>query len=173
MCIICHIHYSVADISRLPTVTSMGGRLNRKKFISMAYCKSAVTPLLTHYKECWCLLMSSPHFHYLSLHISMNLNCSSGWGAMRSTALSQYPKRRLFVRSREYQSQEICTLNRFIALKFDRHIGSNATEVPVKFQSDLTILNTNVAASRLEEILRKDVFSDIETGPRMQLRCST
>ena len=40
-----------------------------------------------------------------------------------------------------------------------------AAEVPVKFPSDRTILNTNLAASRLYEILRKNVFSDIETGP--------
>ena len=53
-------------------------------------------------------------------------------------------------------------------MKFDRHIGSTAAEVPVKFQSDRTILNTNLAASRLYEILRKDVFSDIETGPWSQ-----
>ena len=46
-------------------------------------------------------------------------------------------------------------------MKFDRHIGSTAAEVPVKFQSD-----TNLAASILYEILRKDVFSDIETGPK-------
>ena len=57
------------------------------------------------------------------------------------------------------------TLNCRIALEIDRHIGSTAAEVPVKFQSDRTILNTNLAASRLYEILRKDVFSDIETGP--------
>ena len=63
------------------------------------------------------------------------------------------------------RSHEIGTLNCRIALKFDRYIGSNAAEVPVKFQSDRTILNTNLAASRLYEILRKDVFSDIETGP--------
>ena len=37
--------------------------------------------------------------------------------------------------------------------------------MPVKFHSDRTILNTNFAALRLYEILRKDVFSDIETGP--------
>ena len=50
-------------------------------------------------------------------------------------------------------------------MKFERHIRSTAAEVPLKFQSDRTILNTNLAASRLDEILRKDVFSDIETGP--------
>ena len=64
----------------------------------------------------------------------------------------------------KFRSHEIGTLNCRIALKFDRHIGSNAAEVPVKFQSDRTILNTNLAASRLYGILRKDVFSDIETG---------
>ena len=63
------------------------------------------------------------------------------------------------------RSHEIGTLNLCIALKFDRHIGSTAAEVPVKFQSDQTFLNTNFAASRLNEILRKDIFSDIETGP--------
>ena len=63
------------------------------------------------------------------------------------------------------RSHEIGNLNCRIALKFDRHIGSTAAEVPVKFPSDRTILNTNLAASRLYEILRKDVFSDIETGP--------
>ena len=63
------------------------------------------------------------------------------------------------------RSHVIGTLNCHIALTFDRHIGSNAAEVPVKFESDRTILNTNLAASRLYEILRKDVFSDIETGP--------
>ena len=50
-------------------------------------------------------------------------------------------------------------------MKFDRHIGSTAAKVPVKFHSDRTILNTNLVASRLYEILRKEVFSDIETGP--------
>ena len=39
------------------------------------------------------------------------------------------------------------------ALKFDRHLGSAAAEVPVKFQSDWKSLNPNLAASRLYEIL--------------------
>ena len=83
-------------------------------------------------------------------------------------APSQYPKRRDLVKSR---SHEIGTLNCRITLKFDRHIGSTAAEVPVKFQSDRTILNTNLAALRLHEILRKDVFSDIETGPWSLVSC--
>ena len=41
-----------------------------------------------------------------------------------------------------------------MALKFDGHIGSIAADVPVKFQSERTILNTNLAASKLYEILR-------------------
>ena len=52
------------------------------------------------------------------------------------------------------RSHEIGTLNGRIAVKFDRPIGSIAAEVPVKFQSDRTIQNTNLAASKLHEILR-------------------
>ena len=46
--------------------------------------------------------------------------------------------------------------------------GTSAGMQPVEFQNDQTMLNTNLAASRLYEISRKDVFSDIETGPRFQ-----
>ena len=63
------------------------------------------------------------------------------------------------------RSREICSLNHRIALKFDRHIHSGAAEVPVKFKRDRTILNTNLAASRLHEILQYDVLSDNVTGP--------
>ena len=52
-----------------------------------------------------------------------------------------------------------------IALKFDRHISSSASVVPFKFQNDRTILNTNLAASRLCRILRQYMLSDIETRP--------
>ena len=48
-------------------------------------------------------------------------------------------------------------------------IIAGAAEVPVKFQSNRTILNTNIAASRLTrsyEILQLDVWMDIETGDR-------
>ena len=41
-----------------------------------------------------------------------------------------------------------------IALKFDRHIGSSAAEMPVKFQSDMIIITSNLVASRLHEIWR-------------------
>ena len=52
------------------------------------------------------------------------------------------------------RSREIGGLNYRIALQFDRHIDSSAAEVPVKFQGDRTILNTNPVASSLHEILR-------------------
>ena len=41
-----------------------------------------------------------------------------------------------------------------IALKFDRHLGSIAAEVPVKSYCDWISLNPNPMASRLHEILR-------------------
>ena len=46
-----------------------------------------------------------------------------------------------------------------IALKFDRHLGSNAAELPVKFQSDTIIITSNLAASRLPEIWCLDVHT--------------
>ena len=52
------------------------------------------------------------------------------------------------------RSREIGCYNDHIALKFDRHLGSVAAEVPVKFQSDWKSLNPNLAASRLHKILR-------------------
>ena len=63
------------------------------------------------------------------------------------------------------QSCEIDSLNDHITLKFDMHISSSAAEVPVKFQSDQTIMNTNLVDLRLHEILQKDILSDSETGP--------
>ena len=44
------------------------------------------------------------------------------------------------------RSREIGNSNYRIALKFDKHIGSIAADVPAKFQGDRTILNTNLAA---------------------------
>ena len=45
-------------------------------------------------------------------------------------------------------------LNNFIALKFDRCLRSCAVDRPVKFQSDQTVVNQNIAVSRRCEILR-------------------
>ena len=50
-------------------------------------------------------------------------------------------------------SPEIGSLYFHTALKFDRLIGSSVAEVAVKFQSDQTILNTNLVALKLHEIL--------------------
>ena len=53
-------------------------------------------------------------------------------------------------RSREAsRSRVIGTLNYPIALIFYRRLGSGAAETPVKFQSDLTVQDTNLGASRL------------------------
>ena len=41
-----------------------------------------------------------------------------------------------------------------IVLKFDRHLGSTAAKVHVKFQNDWKSLNPNLVASKLHEILR-------------------
>ena len=61
-----------------------------------------------------------------------------------------------------------CTIN----LKFDRHIGSTAPDMPVKFQSDATIYTTNLAAPRLHEILRR-LLIGYWKGPRAELHAQT
>ena len=66
---------------------------------------------------------------------------------------------RLIARSREFSKQQDSGLDFAIALKFDRHIGGIAAEMTVKCHSDTTIITTNLAASRLHEILRHDVRS--------------
>ena len=57
----------------------------------------------------------------------------------RSWAPSQYPKRRLSVRSRQVSKPQDLYLELSDRSEFDRHFGSSAADVPVKFQSDTTI----------------------------------
>ena len=52
------------------------------------------------------------------------------------------------------RSREIECCNDRIALKFERHLGSAAAEVPIKFQSDRKCLKPNLVALRLYETLR-------------------
>ena len=60
---------------------------------------------------------------------------------------------------------EIASLNYRIASHFDRYIGTTASKVHVKFQGDRTIVNKNLAASRLCEILQEDVLLNTGMGP--------
>ena len=55
------------------------------------------------------------------------------------------------------RSRKIGCYNDRIVLKSDRHLGSAAAEMTVKFQSDCKYINPNLSASRLYEILRYDV----------------
>ena len=45
-----------------------------------------------------------------------------------------------------------------IALKFDRHLGSSAAQMPVRLQSDTISITTNLAVSLLHEICQGDVL---------------
>ena len=67
----------------------------------------------------------------------------------------------------KFRSREIDSLDHRIALKFVTGTSAalSAADVPVKFQSDRTSINTNLTASRFREILQYDVLADIETGP--------
>ena len=52
------------------------------------------------------------------------------------------------------RSRETDSLNCRITLKFDRHIGSTAADVPVKCQGDRIIVNTNLETLRDLKIRR-------------------
>ena len=63
------------------------------------------------------------------------------------------------------RSGEIGSLNYRITWKLDGRLGNSAIETSFKFQTDDTILNTNLAASGPYEILQNVVLSDIITRP--------
>ena len=69
------------------------------------------------------------------------------------------------------RSHEFGYYNDRIVLKFDRHLGCGAAEVPVNFQSGWKSLNPTLAASKLRETLWWDVrprvsfLSVAEFGP--------
>ena len=60
-------------------------------------------------------------------------------------------KRLARVKTRRY---EINGLDYRVAFNFVRHVGSTTVDVLVKFQSDWKVLNTNLAASNLREIVQ-------------------
>ena len=53
-----------------------------------------------------------------------------------------------------------------MALIFDRHLGSNAAEMPVKFQGDTFIITSYLVASRIHEIGGKTTSARLENGGR-------
>ena len=53
----------------------------------------------------------------------------------------------------KFWSREIVCCDDHIVLELDRHLSSAAAEISVKFQNDWKSLNSNLAASRLQEIL--------------------
>ena len=54
-------------------------------------------------------------------------------------ALFQYPIRRLILRSYEDSKQRVLYLKLSNHSEIDKHLGSTATEAPVKFQSDVIV----------------------------------
>ena len=56
-------------------------------------------------------------------------------------------------------------------MKLDRHFCSITANVPDKFQSYQTVLNTNHAVSRHHKILQFDVLLDIESSPECSFLC--
>ena len=92
-----------------------------------------------------------PLFIYIFIHIPCQLSKRAGVLLAQWYQGTRYPIKRLILRSR---SLEIYVKNCPIALKFDWCINSTASEAPTKFQSDTTILISNLVVSRFSETLR-------------------
>ena len=67
-----------------------------------------------------------------------------------------YADGRLAAWSREDSKPRDSGLDFFNRPEFDRHLGSNAVEMPVEFKNDMTIITSNLVALRLHEIWRQD-----------------
>ena len=85
-----------------------------------------------------------PYIRYSkSLTVSITSCITSNISSEMSSYKTSYRKiSRCFEAARLVIYLNYCT-----ALRFDRHVGSSAVNVPVKFQSDRTALNTNLEAS--------------------------
>ena len=95
----------------------------------------------------------------------------SDW--FRADGLYHYgPPGPLFIRRADILPQHIVkSLSRAIwvkafpiTLKFDRHIGNSAAEMPVKFQSDTIIITSNLAASSDSIIIASNLAASILRG---------
>ena len=84
------------------------------------------------------------------LHFPQRITCRSVSGC--SVGLSSGG--RVTTRSREVSKPRDSGSYFCHSSKFDRHLGSSAAEMPVKFRSDAVIITSNLAASILHEIWR-------------------
>ena len=98
--------------------------------------------------------------NYQCLHLNPNLTpCDAIWRQRSlSTLVEVMARSHLEIwPSFVYMHWVYWIYNLRVVLKFDRHLGSAAAEVSVKFQSKWKSLNSNLEASRLHEILRYNV----------------
>ena len=87
-------------------------------------------------------------------------------------SLALYPIRRLIVKILQCLDTARFVFRIEQSLIFDRHLDSSVAEVPVKLQSDTMTKTIKLVPSRLHEILRLDVLSDIESGALISMAVS-
>ena len=113
-----------------------------------------------------------------ALIIEYDTQSLTQWHLTRETrAPSQYPKRRLSVRSRKVSKPRDLYLELSdrseIWQALRQHCCRCACQISKRYDNSKYQSSRQVVASRLYEILRKDFFSDIETEPRLLVHCST
>ena len=120
--------------------------------------------IMTSLTICQMFLVPLAPFTYVA--ICFWLTCNPVWLKCENPIWYHVPNgasihqvvRRLIANLVKSRSREIRVSTFPIALKFDRHIGSSATEMPVTFQSDTIITTSNLVTSRLHEIWQYDVL---------------
>ena len=100
---------------------------------------------------------------FLLYHFCLRMLCVGVFqhhGTSSSSAESLFTKRTDALRQNPVKSRnrEIRYYTFLVTLKFDKQLGSNAAELPAKYHSDMNIITSNLAASRLHEIWPKDVL---------------
>ena len=119
---------------------------------------------LIRYKKKWCM----------SINVRILVVCLLWWVITHQNALKgprafiHWADGRLTARSREVSKPRDSGLDFSIALKVNRHIGSSAAEMPVKFQSDLNNITPNL---RLRDFRSRDLATCmsrriVNRGPR-------
>ena len=99
-------------------------------------------------------LQKKSHYFWTGVYKekSMMVTCVAESGHLFTKRTDVLPQDLVKPRGREIHVQTFP-----ITLKFDRHLGSSAAEMPVKFQSNTITLTPYLSASRLHEISRQDV----------------
>ena len=161
-CEVCCIFYSCWLSCSLSCVTQLytikqGSKSTQLKDDALWQCQ--LIPWTQQHAMFEIIMFSTDHFKVgVTVHATIKnfvvMSCGYVPRPLFTERTDVLPQDLLMSRSREIRVYAFP-----IALKFDWHLGSSAAEMPVKYQSDKIIIRPNLAASRLHETWRQDVWT--------------